>query len=60
MQRWHLRQCLLLNGVRIMQVTQKLDSSNFQVAIRSSMTAFCSAIPFILGTNPGSSDMHLM
>jgi hypothetical protein len=51
---WHRRQCLLRNGVRIIHVTQKLLSSNFHSRISSSMTAFCSAMPFILGTKPGS------
>lgn len=41
-----------------MQVTQKLASSYFHSLSRSSMTARCSAIPFSLGTNPGSYLMH--
>lgn len=41
-----------------MQWTQKLVSSYFQRLMSSSMTTFCSAIPFIFGTNPGSQDMQ--
>lgn len=54
------RQCLLRNGFRIIQETQKFSSSNFHCSKSSAMIALCWCRLPSLGIYPGSSTIEII